>query len=216
VQGRGQRPAGDGGRGRGQLPAGDGRRERRKWEVAALMGEREREMCAWFWCTVQRLGAILEHFFWYSIDVSAVCWWNLIDVLQMVMAVFAYIYYQSFVMVQDLSVEAILEQVIWIHLPVHNSFNLKTNLWLTPYTCNADTKESHLRGAAWSIWTTRQITGGRELMLTEMSCMHQIEKDCVQFFFLVDLVHLHVQPKHHKSRREEWSCWQESTQLYDL
>ena len=36
------------------------------------------------------------------------------DFLQMVMAVFAYIYYQSFVMVQDLSVETILEQVIWI------------------------------------------------------------------------------------------------------
>jgi hypothetical protein len=33
----------------------------------------------------------------------------------MVMAVFVYIYYQSFVMVQDLSVETILEQVIWIH-----------------------------------------------------------------------------------------------------
>jgi phosphatidate cytidylyltransferase len=32
----------------------------------------------------------------------------------MVMAVFAYIYYQSFVMVQDLSVETILEQVIWV------------------------------------------------------------------------------------------------------
>nr|ACF79827.1 unknown [Zea mays]ACF86273.1 unknown [Zea mays] len=31
---------------------------------------------------------------------------------QMVMAVFAYIYYQSFVMVQDLSVETILEQIL--------------------------------------------------------------------------------------------------------
>lgn len=31
---------------------------------------------------------------------------------QMVMAVFAYIYYQSFVMVQDLSVETIMEQIL--------------------------------------------------------------------------------------------------------
>jgi phosphatidate cytidylyltransferase len=30
----------------------------------------------------------------------------------MVMAVFAYIYYQSFVMVQDLSVETIMEQIL--------------------------------------------------------------------------------------------------------
>lgn len=35
----------------------------------------------------------------------------------MVMLVFAYIYYQSFVMVQDLPVEMILEQVIWTHHP---------------------------------------------------------------------------------------------------
>ena len=46
------------------------------------------------------------------------------DFLQMVMAVFAYIYYQSFVMVQDLSVETILEQVIWLRhvymsTPIH-------------------------------------------------------------------------------------------------
>ena len=67
----------------------------------------------------------------------------------MVMAVFAYIYHQSFIIPETLSVEMILEQVVTL-LPPHALMRASVcfELVVTFLSCDADIKESYLRRAA--------------------------------------------------------------------
>ena len=70
----------------------------------------------------------------------------------MVMAVFAYIFHQSFVVAQSISVDTIYDQVVLCS--IISVYDLSLSIWRITYAvycCFIDTSESHIRGTGSSL-----------------------------------------------------------------
>lgn len=78
---------------------------------------------------------------------------------QMVMAVFAYIYHQSFVVPQDYTVEMIINEVMTISPCIWKFLNKKKN---QPYylSCSLDIEQPYFGGAENSVYKVRADISG--------------------------------------------------------
>lgn len=126
--------------------------------------------------------------------LSFCLFWSLtFHTIQMVMAVFAYIYHQSFIVPQSLSVEMIMDQVhiIYVHLSIY--MEVCVDLWSYLITffwiyktricvwCGVDTGKPSIWGAASSVretWTAyhgeaiRRILNKMGSVIEVAPCFH--------------------------------------------